>query len=226
MFEGQGSQAFGLTGTGASTEFAGVVNRGGVLQAGVRDATGTWQFAPLPRRVRDLIGEPISVTVIHRSDRVQVRVEDAAAVTLPRPSGTVRVGAIDRVRGDGALRVSWLRASSARTSGTYVSSVMDALQIVTWDRAFWEADVPTGTQIRVAVRTGMTPAPDGTWSSWSEVPSSGASLAGMTEDSRYLQYRVQLATNDPAVTPTLRHIGFSHNGDLELHGETGEGRHE
>ena len=97
MFEGQGSQAFGLASTGASAEFAGVVNRDGVLQAGVRDATGSWQFAPLPRRVRDLVGEPISIAVIHRSDRVQVRVEDSAAVTLPRPSGTVRVGAIDRM---------------------------------------------------------------------------------------------------------------------------------
>ena len=68
-FEGQGNQAFGLAGTGASVEFAGVVNRGGVLRAGVRDASGSWQFAPLPRRVRDLVGEPISITVIQRSER-------------------------------------------------------------------------------------------------------------------------------------------------------------
>ena len=226
QFDGQGNQAFGLAGSGTSNEFVGVVNRGGQLSAAVRDATGSWQYTPLPSSVRDLIGQPIDVRLEYRKNDVDVVVGGATAVTLPAPKGSVRPAAVDEARGDGELHLAWLRASSNAKRGTYASPTFDALQIVTWDRAFWDADLPKGTSLSIFVRTGPTSTPGTAWSAWAEVSGPGTPLNSLVPDSRFLQYRVELATNDTTQTPVLRHIGFSHNGDLELHGETGEGGHE
>jgi hypothetical protein len=39
---------------------------------------------------------------------------------------------------------------------------------------------------------------------------SGASLERVLGSSRYLQYRVEMTTSDPARTPRLEAIGFTH----------------
>jgi hypothetical protein len=78
----------------------------------------------------------------------------------------------------------------------------------------WRADVPAGTSLQVSVRTGSRRSPDATWSGWTTLSGSGARVVG---EGRYLQYRVQLATTNPARTPVLSAIGFTHNGTLLRH---------
>ncbi len=116
---------------------------------------------------------------------------------------------------DGAgLTLSWLQGSAFRPASTFVSRVLDAQQLVTWDRATWRADLPPGTSVRVGVRTGVRRTPDATWSGWTTLSGPGARVVG---EGRYLQYRLELTTTDPSRTPVVRSFGVTHNGDLPAH---------
>jgi len=87
--------------------------------------------------------------------------------------------------------------------GAYTSRVLDAGQMVTWDRVTYRADAPRGSGLRVSVRTGSTARPDATWSAWAPV-TPGARVG---TSSRYLQYRVEV------VGPLVRlEFGVTHNG--------------
>lgn len=92
-------------------------------------------------------------------------------------------------------------ASGYQDSGEFVSSVVDAGQIVDWDTLTAEATTPTGTSIAFFTRTGNTPTPDGSWSDWSVVNSPITSPNG-----QYLQYKTVLTTTDENVTPVLNSV--------------------
>lgn len=96
-------------------------------------------------------------------------------------------------------------------AGSFVSRVMDARAMVTWDRAGWSGQVPAGATLQVSVRTGSTLTPDSTWSEWTPVDAPGARLVG---ESRYIQYNVELVRSQAGRAPTLTAIGFTHNGEL------------
>jgi hypothetical protein len=103
-------------------------------------------------------------------------------------------------------------ALSARANtGTFVSHLMDAQAMVTWDRGFWYGSVPAGATVKISVRTGSTTKPDSTWSKWAPLGASGGRVVG---DSRYIQYRVELTRSPGGKAPVLTAIGFTHNGNL------------
>ncbi len=95
----------------------------------------------------------------------------------------------------------------AAASGVLTSRILDARQMVTWDRLTYRADVPAGTSLRISVRTGSTATPDATWSAWVPVSQGGRVVAS----SRYLQYRLELATAQPTRTPVLRDIAITND---------------
>jgi hypothetical protein len=88
--------------------------------------------------------------------------------------------------------------------------VFDAGGPTTWGAASWTAVTQVGTTIDLQARTGDTPTPDATWSTFVTIPSPGSSL-GMS--GRYLQYRAQLATTIPSQTPVLQDVTFAMSGD-------------
>lgn len=92
-------------------------------------------------------------------------------------------------------------ASGYQDSGEFVSSVVDAGQIVDWDTLTAEATTPSGTSIAFFTRSGNTATPDGTWSDWSVVNSPITSPNG-----QYLQYKTVLTTTDENVTPVLNSV--------------------
>jgi Domain of unknown function (DUF4082)/Bacterial Ig-like domain/HYR domain/Bacterial Ig domain len=94
----------------------------------------------------------------------------------------------------------WMRLSPYTTPCTFTSRVMDAGQSVTWSTLTWTALTPTGTTLAMSYRTGNTPTPDGSWTVFAPVNTSGDALNG---SSRYLQYAAQLATSDSNQTPVL-----------------------
>jgi hypothetical protein len=128
-----------------------------------------------------------------------------------------RLGAADGVTigpaGDGTLR---LAPGSRR--GTYVSRLLDAEQMVSWRRAIWDASVPAGTSLQVAVRSGSTSPPDGSWSAWTDVPAQGPLPAGVA-DSRFLQYRLVLTGG--IAGPVIRSLGFTSTGSPPSHPKEG-----
>jgi hypothetical protein len=86
-------------------------------------------------------------------------------------------------------------------SGTYISCALDAGRQATWDSMSWNASLPADTTLTVSARSSN----DGTtWSSWSDVTSSGA--APSVPAGRYLQYRLVMATNDTQVSPVVNQV--------------------
>ena len=116
--------------------------------------------------------------------------------------------------GGGAISVDWLRLLPFATSGTYSSRVFDAGSQVAWAQALWNATVPAGTTLAIAVRVGNTPIPDATWTDFAPLAASGA-IAGMA--ARYAQYQAQLTTSavsDFRQTPTLENIALRYSGQI------------
>ena len=68
----------------------------------------------------------------------------------------MRLRARDTVADGSPLTIDWVRLSGGSGSGNRVSRVMDAQQMVTWDRLTYQADVPAGSTLRVSVRIGST----------------------------------------------------------------------
>jgi hypothetical protein len=96
-------------------------------------------------------------------------------------------------------------------TGTFVSHLMDAQAMVTWDRGYWYGSVPAGATVKISVRTGSTAKPDSTWSKWAPLGASGGRVVG---ESRYIQYRVELTRSQAGTAPVLSAVGFTHNGHL------------
>jgi hypothetical protein len=108
------------------------------------------------------------------------------------------------------LSVDWLRMSPYAGSGTFDSRVFDAGagQSTDWGALSWSATTPAGTGVTLSVRTGDTAIPDASWTAFSPIASSGDDIPG---SSRYLQYRVQLTTADPAQTPALSDVSIAYS---------------
>jgi len=102
------------------------------------------------------------------------------------------------------LAIASLRMSPYVSSGQFLSRVIGGGNSRSWNNVTWTGNTPAGTSIVVSVRLGDTPAPDGTWTAFTPV-TSGAAIPG---SSKYLQYRVSLATTDPAQTPVFSDITF------------------
>ena len=125
---------------------------------------------------------------------------------LPRP---LAVGTGD-VDGDGALEVlassnttdlfRWYDASTFVGAGELTGSILDAGAggALTLD---WVAEVPAGADLQFVVRGGEAPEALGPWSAPISTPGTELEPLG-----RYVQYKVLLATADPAVSPQLSEV--------------------
>jgi hypothetical protein len=92
--------------------------------------------------------------------------------------------------------------------GTVVSDVLDAKILSKWGALRWRADTPPGTRVTVAVRSGNIAEPDETWSDWSAEQTDARQATIPAPPARFLQYRVTLATDSPAVTPALHSLAL------------------
>jgi hypothetical protein len=92
--------------------------------------------------------------------------------------------------------------------GTIISEVLDAKIISKWGALRWRADVPAGTSMTVAVRSGNVAEPDETWSDWSAEETHPREALITAPTARFLQYRVSLQTTNPAVTPIVHGLSL------------------
>ena len=118
--------------------------------------------------------------------------------------GTYRPRLSDSVTTDSGLVVDWLRLAPYAASGTFTSRILNAQAPVIWDGLSWNATVPTGNTLTVRVRAGNTPTPDGTWSAFATIPTSGGAIS---RTSRYLQYQITLtSTGSRFTSPQVRSV--------------------
>ncbi|HXI29135.1 MAG TPA: MBG domain-containing protein, partial [Vicinamibacterales bacterium] len=117
---------------------------------------------------------------------------------------------IDSTIGDGALSVDWIRMTPFAASGSYTSSVFDAGAAVTWQKLaatstivpFFSCCSTAGTTNVITYRTGDTPTPDASWTSFTALGAQGAIVG----TSRYMQFMVQMTTTNPAKAPAVQDV--------------------
>ena len=119
----------------------------------------------------------------------------------------LNVAASDFNSGGPGLSVNWLHLSPYPSSGTFTSRVFDAGQAADWGAMSWHANAPPGTSLAMSVRTGNTPTPDGSWSAFTPVTSSGDDVPG---NSRYVQYKADLDP-DPNLTSALEDVSIAYS---------------
>ncbi|MGN6619409.1 MAG: immunoglobulin domain-containing protein [Ilyomonas sp.] len=105
-----------------------------------------------------------------------------------------------------SISVDWIHVLPYSASGTFTSRVFDAGVTKVWGPVTWNANLPFGTALNISVRTGNTATPDGTWSDFTPVTSSGDEVG---TNGRYIQYQASLSTTNTAFSPTLKNISFS-----------------
>ncbi len=207
-----------------------VIDLAELLPEGVPGAEGSagriYRIAP---------GEPPQLVWQSDGERVYAMVHSARHGLLFGTGGPGSNGHLYRLEGDGSRtmlhrfsepqitslveggdgRVYASTANPGRTyvieegttaSGTYASPVLDAGRLARWGAIAWDSDIPSGTRIEVATRSGNRPNPDDTWSQWSApYPiERGSEIASPA--ARYLQWRAELTRLKTEDLPRLRRV--------------------
>ncbi len=170
-----------------------------------RTSAGTGEDFPITG-VANLIGSPhlfriewaTDNTFNYYIDGILVHTTTAVINVLMRPAISSFSNA--------SISVDWIHVLPYSASGTFTSRVFDAGVTKVWGAVTWNANLPAGTALNISVRTGNTATPDGTWSDFTPVSSSGDEVG---TNGRYIQYQASLSTTNTAFSPTLKNISFS-----------------
>ncbi len=98
------------------------------------------------------------------------------------------------------------------SEGEFVSAPIDAGALSDWGKISWAARVPSDTAIALATRTGNSSKPDLTWSQWSADYEAADGSPIASPPARFIQYRAQLRSKDPAATPVLEEVRIAYRG--------------
>jgi hypothetical protein len=141
-----------------------------------------------------------------RAYRVDRAFIDASAVTAADINGD---GALDIVATSWTCdQVAWWRVSDFVAEGSLTSSVLDTGDSYHWTGCAVQAVLPEMTEIVLEARVGDDPADLGEWQALSVQDSA----AGLEHGRRYLQYRLTLRTDDPAVSPLVEAVSCAWTG--------------
>ncbi|HET6995351.1 MAG TPA: N,N-dimethylformamidase beta subunit family domain-containing protein, partial [Chitinophagaceae bacterium] len=159
----------------------------------------------------DLLGSPHRYRINWNADNFQIFVDGnatpAATIDLAVTSNMyIQISDVQNTSVDGVLTVDWIRASPYTSPGSFQSRVLDAGSPKAWGAVNWISENPAGTSLGISVRTGNTPVPDGTWSAFNPISTSGT---WVNVTSRYIQYRADLATTDVNYSPVLKDISIN-----------------
>jgi hypothetical protein len=120
-------------------------------------------------------------------------------------TGPMRPAISDLEPGGGVVTVDWIHVSPYAASGTFTSQVFGGETPTAWGKVSVTANIPAGTTLTTDIRTGNTPIPDDRWTDFTTI----ADGEDITAASKYIQYRANLTTNDPAITPVLKVFSIS-----------------
>ncbi len=142
-----------------------------------------------------------ATAVVYWIDGVQVLSDPVVISTSMRPIIS------DYSLGGSGVTVDWVHLTPYAASAIFTSQVLDAGAVVNWTSIAWTASLPAGTSLSLSVREGNTATPDGTWTAFAPIATSGGSIVGNT---RYIQYQVQLSTTDTSQTAVLNDVTASY----------------
>jgi len=111
--------------------------------------------------------------------------------------------------------IAWWNLIGYSPVGTIESSILDAEIVNYWEDFVSSGNEPTGTSLSFQFRSSNNSANMGAWSD--TVFTSSTSLSGILADStKFLQYRVILATSDPASSPVLNDVTFTYSTNVSV----------
>ena len=152
------------------------------------------------------LNQPLTFKIVWNAGNVQYYIGTTLMITHSSMAwGTVAMAPviIDGHAAGVVAKVDWMRLTPYAAAGTYTSAVFDAGAAVTWLKLTASASVVSGTTLTHSYRTGNTPDPDATWTSFTTVPANGV----ITGSSQYIQFRsaadVEQRDEDP--DPERRH---------------------
>jgi len=156
-----------------------------------------------------LLGSSHRYRIDWNADNFKFYVDGNLLQTIPGVITTpMRFGISDYIADAPAVILDWARISPYAGTGSFTSRIYDAGSSKTWQQVNWTATTaPDNTNgVRLYQRQGNSADPgDNSWSSFVEV--TNGAMAGGT--SRYIQYRADLSTNNPAVTPILKSVSIN-----------------
>ncbi|HYK41066.1 MAG TPA: two-component regulator propeller domain-containing protein, partial [Thermoanaerobaculia bacterium] len=97
------------------------------------------------------------------------------------------------------------RMAGGPREGEYVSAVKDTGRTSRFGAFRWEGDVPPGTRLEFAFRSGESATPDTTWSAWSPYAAAKRVDVVAAPGGRYLQYKVRMSSEGSGL-PVIRRI--------------------
>jgi hypothetical protein len=140
-------------------------------------------------------------------DGVNFYIDGRSVAQVQTNSGAANLNVYLVNNGGGTLRVDKAQvAPPYQTSGSLTSKTLDAGSGSTWQTVSWSASIPGGTSMSVAVRTSAN---GSTWSSWSNITSSGGAVKS---PNRYMQLWISLSTTNSGVSPVLDWVNANKAG--------------
>lgn len=96
-----------------------------------------------------------------------------------------------------------------RSESTYLSAEQDLARSANVGRVWFDADVPRGARVDLAIRTGNTREHDKTWSEWSQEVAVADGGEVNVPEGRYAQFRVRLRASPEGRAPVVKSIHAS-----------------
>jgi hypothetical protein len=102
-------------------------------------------------------------------------------------------------------------SKSLESRGSYISALVDAGQPAQWGKLQIDAEIPSGSKVLLAARSGNIKDPnDPTFSPWTKDIVITAATQLMCPIGRFCQYRLTLQTGDDGCGPVIREIATAH----------------
>jgi hypothetical protein len=95
-----------------------------------------------------------------------------------------------------------------RSSGEYMSRVMDTRTISSWGRIEWEATIPSGSTLQFQTRSGNSSNANKTWSNWSPPYQKKQGEQALSPRARYVQFKVMFKTQSGKRSPLLQKVSL------------------
>lgn len=115
----------------------------------------------------------------------------------------VSVVAGDAIATNGASAFYWLR--DGQRTGEYVSAVKDTGRTSVFGAFRFDGEVPPGSKLEVAFRSGESASPDTTWSEWSAYRAASEGLKIEAPAGRYLQWKLRMSSSG-SDSPVVRRV--------------------
>jgi hypothetical protein len=214
LFAGESNEhvGFGDVANGPFVIFS-TGNTGGTLLARTLAPGGTETGPNTPTPVSGTI-PGFDATLLH-TYRIEWSATDAKfyvdgtlVATHPVAIPSQPVVMSDATANTASLRMQSLSRMLYPSPGVFESRTFDAGNATAvWSAVTPTAVTPAGTTVAIATRTGQTPTPDASWSSYQ--PLSGGAV--QSPAGRYIQYQATLATTDDQVTPSLDKVQLDYD---------------